>query len=360
MFAKLRVLSLFCILTTLLFSVTSVCIKKENNRLLYYDLSSPAIVPACFGYDISQTAEYIWPAAPQKTRLSALRILRDNQGCQEKEETFRLSFPKSVTAGGDGKIYVIDKSGVLLFDDDTKIISRFANMGLDAVTDPRGITLSEDGSVYIIDGIRKTLRVYSSDNLFLTQIGAGDFVEPSGVVLDEINGWIYVSDKSANSVKKFSLAGVFISEIVSGAPGSPDELNRPGQMAVNSRGELLVLHLGVKAVNVYSSSGAYLFSFGEGFSGTTSGPFSLNSPKGVAIDSEDNVYITDARLDKLQIYSPAGKIRMMLLGTGSLPGKFSLPTMISIDSADRLYIAEYGGERIQMFQIHSALYEMAN
>ena len=324
----------------------------------FFSRPSPVIESVCLGFSIKNPSEYVWPASPQKTRISSRKILRDNRNCmrQSGEEIVKLTYPKAVAADGNGRVYVSDRTGVLLFDESLGEISRFADQSPNDSTVPLGLDVASNGDLYVVDSVRKSVLVYSSQNQYLRTIGEGDFAEPVGAALDETNGWLYVSDKSANTVRKYTLTGTFVSLITSGAAGAPDELAFPLQLAVNSKNELLVLHLGLKIVNVYDKTGLYLFSFGL----HGGNPNYYFRPRGIAVDSEDNVYITDFGWEKVQIHSPSGSIRMGFGGAGSMPGRFSLPMMLDIDSNDRIYVVEYGGERVQVFQSHTLKYESGN
>lgn len=339
---------MLCVLCTYL-----NCAKSNNSLTPLIDGNLSAISSECLEFVATNSPNYVWPALPQKKRVSALKILRNNGNCNslEEEKTLKLSYPKSVAADGKGQIYVVDKAGVLVVDESLQTISRFADTGPNKMKAPLGLDISREGDLYIVDGQRKSVFVYSAQNQFLREIGAGDFMEPAGIVLDNENEWVYVSDKKANTIRKYTLSGEFLSLISSSGPGTPGELSFPLQLALNSKGDILALHLGTNVVNVYNKSGQYLFAFGLHYLGNEFSYYLLR-PKGIAVDSEDNVYIADSTLDKLQIYSPQGKLRMILGGAGSKPGNFSLPMMIDIDSQNRIYVAEYGGERIQIFQFH--------
>ena len=58
---------------------------------------------------------------------------------------------------------------------------------------------------------------------------------------------------------------------------------------------------GIKRVQVFDSSGAYLGSIGGGW-GAHSGQ--MRQPKGVALDTQGNVYITDSRNRRIQKFAP--------------------------------------------------------
>jgi DNA-binding beta-propeller fold protein YncE len=79
-------------------------------------------------------------------------------------------------------------------------------------------------------------------------------------------------------------------------------------------------------------------------------PGYLTRPKGVAFDSEGNIWVVDAAFNNFQIFDPQGRILMFVGSYGSAPGTFNLPLGISIDQQDRVYVADALNARVQIFQ----------
>jgi len=76
---------------------------------------------------------------------------------------------------------------------------------------------------------------------------------------------------------------------------------------------------------------------------------SFASPNGIAIDSFDNVYVTEFRGNRVQKFSPDG---VLLTGWGSAGtdnGQFRNPTGIAIDGEGNVYVSESGNNRVQKF-----------
>ena len=76
----------------------------------------------------------------------------------------------------------------------------------------------------------------------------------------------------------------------------------------------------------------------------------LVRPKGVAVDSEENVYIIEGYHDHLLVFNRHGQFLMPLGGEGTKPGQFNLPSGIFIDKRDRIFISDTHNGRVQVFQ----------
>lgn len=87
----------------------------------------------------------------------------------------------------------------------------------------------------------------------------------------------------------------------------------------------------------------YLGDFGE--HGDGSGHFAL--PKGLGLDADGNLYVSDARFDVVQVFDPTGSLLLVIGGHGSESGLFSNPAGVSVDGSGRILVADSGNRRVQ-------------
>jgi len=92
--------------------------------------------------------------------------------------------------------------------------------------------------------------------------------------------------------------------------------------------------------------GKYQASFGE--HGNVAGRFA--APKGIACDSDSNLYITDALMDNFQIFNQRGKLLLVVGRNGLSNGEFMSPSGIAIDNNNIIYIVDSLNKRIQLFR----------
>lgn len=72
-------------------------------------------------------------------------------------------------------------------------------------------------------------------------------------------------------------------------------------------------------------------------------------PSGVAVDAQQNVYISDQFRNVVNKYSPAGALISTLGRTGDEAGSFRGPRGLAIDRSGNLYVADEYNNRIQKF-----------
>ena len=91
----------------------------------------------------------------------------------------------------------------------------------------------------------------------------------------------------------------------------------------------------------------YISSFGE--HGNATGYFAR--PKGVAVDSQGNIYVADALFNAVQIFDREGNFLYYFGSQGRGREQFWMPSGIFIDSDDHIYVADSYNARIQIFQL---------
>ena len=179
------------------------------------------------------------------------------------------------------------------------------------------------------------------------QFGQG-FSQPVGVARGK-GDTIYVASwgsefAPAARVTKCTLNHEFIADI--GEPGSEDgQFLWPGGIALDSEENIYVTDQSVHKVVRFTNEGTFLGKWGT----AGSGDGQLNFPSGVAIDKGDNVYIVDARNHRVQKFTRDGKFLAGWGGEGSGEGQFSLPWGITVDGNGNVYVVDSGNDRVQKF-----------
>lgn len=89
----------------------------------------------------------------------------------------------------------------------------------------------------------------------------------------------------------------------------------------------------------------FLFAFGE--KGESPGQF--NQPRGVAADANGNIYVTDTGNNRLQKFSPTGKLLVFNGGFGWGKNQFQYPVDVFVYNSLDIYIADYENNRIERY-----------
>ncbi|MDQ2629829.1 MAG: 6-bladed beta-propeller [Actinomycetota bacterium] len=168
---------------------------------------------------------------------------------------------------------------------------------------------------------------------------------PGDVAVDS-QGNLWVVDKANNRIQKFDSTGKFLAKF--GSAGSGDgQFNRPTAIAITPAGDLLVADAGNSRVQRFSSAGSFISKFGS--KGTANGQFAGSGPEGLAIDAAGSVWVTDTYGGRIQKFSSTGTFLQSVGTKGSAPGQLGEPTGIDVDPSGKVWVADWQNHRVSIF-----------
>ncbi len=256
---------------------------------------------------------------------------------------------------------------------------------------PRGIAIAPDGSFYVVDTTNMRIEKFDKDGKFVTFFGNegsgnGQFIGlningsripgtgPGGIAVDA-QGNVYVADTWNHRVEKFDPTGKFLlswgkfldlNPPPAGTPypAVPGDANvsfyGPRDIAIGSTGEVYVTDTGNKRVLVFDANGQPLRQIGEGANpnmGTSNGTSQLNEPMGLALDSQDNVYVADTFNARIQVFDKTGKpLRRWAIPDGgwSRDAAFLEPH-VAVDGAGNVYVTDPAKQTVYKFDTNGKL-----
>jgi DNA-binding beta-propeller fold protein YncE len=224
----------------------------------------------------------------------------------ESDAATALAQPGRVAVSADGEIWVTDRllQGVFVFSADGKFIREFKAQG-DAPTDwaPIAIAFDAEGNVLIADvGRSKLHRVLE--------------YTPDG---EEIRRW----GKTVQAARM---------------EDSPGGFYYPNGIVVAKNGDIFVSDSNNRRVQVFSSEGEYKYMI------PTSG-----TPRGMAIDADQRLYVVDAFSHTVDIYELNGQRIAGFGGNGVGLGQFQYPSDVSLDSDGRIYVSDRENHQVQVW-----------
>ena len=163
---------------------------------------------------------------------------------------------------------------------------------------PHGIVIGPSNEVVMVDIRNKEIIIFDKDLKLIRAFGqgSGDSKLNSPMCVAVNHNVIAVSEFHNHEVKIFSLQGDYLSKF--GSRGSGDgQFSYPQGLCYNSKGLLYVVEYGNSRVQVFRDN-VFLFKFQVFRDNLFLFKFGLSSglfkqPQNVAVDSSDQVYVTD-------------------------------------------------------------------
>ena len=115
-------------------------------------------------------------------------------------------------------------------------------------------------------------------------------------------------------------------------------LDQPWQITYNNKQQLVVGEIGGKKVIVFDKDGNRI---------QTIESERLKCVRGVAVDEDDCIYVTDDHSHSISKFSKEGKLVKVVGQRGAQPGEFNTPTSVKIIN-DKLYICDHSNHRVQI------------
>ncbi len=181
--------------------------------------------------------------------------------------------------------------------------------------------------------------------------GPGQFQSPKGLAVDG-QGNVYVADGGNNRIAVLNSQGEFLRSFGTVGSGA-GQLKEAWGVAVDPSGNVYVADTWNHRVEKYDSTGTFLTQWG-GFAdtaGEASGRDGLFwGPRAIALDSDNNLYVTDTGNKRIQKFDPEGNFLGQWGGFGIEKGQFNEPVGIAISQVTGdIFVADTWNHRIQRF-----------
>jgi hypothetical protein len=256
------------------------------------------------------------------------------------------------------------------------VVTTLAGNGAQGATDgsgtaasfnyPIGIAVNASGNLYVGDQFNEKVRQITAAGAVTTLAGNGSvgsadgaaasatFYYPTGVTVDA-SGNVFVTDLGGNTIREITPAGAVTTVAGTGGtgalngPAASATFSEPSGIAVDGSGNLFITDASNNKIREISSGGVVSTFAGSGAIGSADGSGTAASfyyPYGIAVDGAGNLYVADARNNKIRRITSAGVVTTFA-GSGSAgsadgtgtAATLNYPTGIAIDTAGNLYVA---------------------
>ncbi|HLH10145.1 MAG TPA: 6-bladed beta-propeller [Terriglobales bacterium] len=297
------------------------------------------------------------PASEQPKKKSSwmdrLAGVQDPNNKQHlKPLPFQLLGPLGMAVSSTGELYVADQKvgAVFIFNTETRDATLIGN-GRDATFGlVNAVALDDDDRLFVTDGKLHRVLVFNKKHEVTDQIKDG-LVDPVGITIDTENRQVYVVDTQQDQVIVYDADSLKEKRRI-GTGGKKHELTSQGDfaaptgVALDADNNLYVTDTLNNRVEIFDADGNFISQFGK----HCDGPGCFAHVKGIAIDSDGHIWTADPMLDLLQVFDREGRLLAFIGGHGQLPGQFSSLDAVYIDKKNRVFTSEQYPGRVQMFR----------
>ncbi len=303
-----------------------------------------------------------WPADPATARIRYVGSLTSSadlkparkllQGIVEtivgRKAPEQLYGPRSViTTAGGRRVWIADAGGscLHLFDLQDRSYRKIVHAGKQRLLNPLGLCAGPHETIFVADAQSGVIHQLSErTGALIRSLQLTDEIKrPVALSYDGTTQELFVVDVAAHDIKVLNPDGRVIRTIGRRGRGM-GEFNYPCDIADDGT-VIWIADTGNQRVQGLTHAGEPVVTFGT----AGDAPGMMAMPKGIATDSEGNVYVVDARFENLQIFDRTGNLLLVVGEEGISPGQFWLPSGIFIDSNERIWICDTYNRRVQVF-----------
>ena len=331
---------------------------KILNFLLYKSLVVIFAVWSVCAFSGCQPAEreqlplkpVFFPPAPDKPRL---QFLKSFSGPDDLDAPGPSAFEKFIfgepeteeeivkpygIAIFEGKLYVCDTGKRMVEVLDIKNRT-FGYLTKDRrLINPINIYIDDDGAKYITDPVVGAVFVFDKNNNLSVILGRKLKIRPIDVTVRGQR--CYVTDSASNQIVVMDkTTGEEITRIGKTGDGGSQFTLITG-LALDQQDNIYVTDKVQAQITEFDKSGTFQRTIGK----LGDSIHDLARPKGIAVDKEGRIWVVDAASEVAKIYNPEGQLLLFFGLPGNRPGMMNLPAAIALDYDNVELFREYAVE----------------
>ncbi|XP_070560501.1 tripartite motif-containing protein 2-like [Ptychodera flava] len=202
---------------------------------------------------------------------------------------------------------------------------------------PRGVAVMPNNDFVVADGRNRSIEVLSRDGDFVNEVtfkALNNTCDPFDVAVGKKRA-ILATDQGLNRVYVCLEDGNLIRMFGS------DEMHKPAGIALTNDDRVVVVDSEGACVRLYEYDGKYIKSFGS--KGYKNGQFF--TPQFVAVNSKNQIIVSDYRHDSLQVFDDRGSFLHCLKAEEDV----WRPMGVATDNQDNIYVCDAFTYKIRKF-----------
>jgi len=224
--------------------------------------------------------------------------------------------------------------------------------------EPFDVAVDQQGFVYVTDVRNRRVQKFTADGRFLIAFGQKLFEKPGGIGIGP-DGTVWVTDYDLDRIFHFNANGKLIT-VWGKAGDKPGEFASPVDVAVNSAGVVYVVDQYHHRIQSFFPDGHFIRTWGTkgkvnvvrsalNFLISDGHESEFYYPSRIAIGADNQVYISDAYNNRVQVFDADGRFLYSIGGMGLWGGRFRVASGLAVGADGSLFVADFYNNRIQHF-----------
>ncbi len=243
---------------------------------------------------------------------------------------------------------------------------------------PQGIVADAQGNFYLSDQYNHIIRKITAAGVVSTFCGNGvlghadgaanvaSFYSPNGLAIDA-SGNVYVADEGNNLIVKITpagfattIAGTGVAAYVNSTNPLSAAFSAPKGLVLDSQGNIYVTDSGNNRIREISAAGVVTTyaGAGPGFTDDIGVAALFSNPAAIAIDSKGNLYVGDLNNHAIRKIT-SGITVATIAGNRVATTQVGDPLAFAVDASDNLYIADGAGRVLRLINSTNILNTLA-
>jgi DNA-binding beta-propeller fold protein YncE len=224
--------------------------------------------------------------------------------------------------------------------------------GAENLRQPIGLCVTSEDFVYVVDGEKDLIRSYTTEGEYRFSFSAIESADATALaqparIAESPAGELWVTDRLLRGIFVFSKDGTFIREFV--PEGGVAETWAPISVSFDDAGRVYVADVGMSKehrVLVFNTDGAELARFGRTarIQQMQEQPGDFYFPNGVAVAKNGDLYVSDGNNRRVQIFDNAGGYKQIVPTSGT-------PRGIAIDKEQRVYVVDALAHTVDVYEL---------
>ncbi len=261
-----------------------------------------------------------------------------------------VQLPTDLVVSKNKKIYAVDGTNnrIAVFGSNGNHLFSFGKKGSGAgmFSSPTGIGIDKDDNIYVCDSGNRRVQVFGEkgdfQRSFSLKEGPLGPARPVDIAINNKTSLCYITDSVNHRIIVCDLKGKQVYEW-GGKGENNSEFRYPATLVFDEY--LYVVDALNSRVQMFEGGGLFVGSIGKW--GVLPGEFFR--PKGVAVDKDRNIYVSDSYIDVIEVFGEGGFKYVLGDEKGGIR-KFASPLGIFVEG-DRLYVAEMFASKVSVYSL---------